>query len=117
MSTIGKRRRENLRRLIDEEYDGVVQRLAAQVEMPHSQVWRVLREKKGENAREMGERLARRIEAACGKSEGWLDLEPTDQTSQESELLAQRILALGEADRDAVLRMVKALSPDADADE
>ena len=114
MSTIGQRRRQNLRRLIDEEYDGVVQRLAAQVEMPHSQVWRVLREKKGDNAREMGERLARRIELACGKGEGWLDLEPTAQTSQESEQLAQRILALSDADRDALMRMVKAMSPDVD---
>lgn len=110
MSAVGARRRKNLRRLIDDEYQGVVQRLAAQVEMPHSQVWRVLRENKGDNAREMGERLARRIETACGKSEGWLDLEPTAQTEQESEALAQRILALPEADRDAVLRMVKALT-------
>lgn len=112
MSSIGKRRRDNLRRLIDEDFNGVVSRLAARVEMPHSQIWRVLRESESENAREMGERLARRIESACEKSEGWLDLEPTAQTSQESERLAQRILALPADDRAAVLRMVTALLPD-----
>ena len=117
MSDMGSVRRNNLRRLIDEEYQGIVQRLAEQVGMPHSQVFRVLREKEGSNQRKIGEKLARRIEDACGKSAGWLDQNPTDQLSAESAALASRINRLPEADRQAVLRMVRALAPDESIEE
>lgn len=114
MSTIGQRRRDNLRRLIEDEYEGVVQRLAEQVGMPHSQVFRVLRESEGVNRRAIGEKLARRIEDACGKEAGWLDQSATDQVSAESAALLRRIEKLPQADRDAVLRMVQALMPDSE---
>lgn len=112
MSTIGKTRKQNLRRLIDERYEGVVQRLATDLEVPHNSLWRLLSNKDSANARSMGEKMARKIERACGLHVGWMDQAITTQTSEESAALAERILSLPEADRDAVLRMVKALSSD-----
>ena len=112
MTDMGETRKNNLRRLIDDQYGGVVNRLAAEVQAPHSAIWRLLAENKTANSRTMGEKMARRIERACGLDEGWMDRDPSAQTSEESSALAERILALPEPDRAAVLRMVQALSSD-----
>lgn len=112
MSIIGITRRTNLQRLIDEEYEGVVQRLAKQVGIQHSQLWRVLKEDQvAGQPRYVGEKLARKIEEKVGLHEGWLDQNRTEQKVSSAIALAERIDALPEKDRDAVLRMVAALTP------
>lgn len=112
MSIIGITRRTNLQRLIDEEYEGVVQRLAKQVGIQHSQLWRVLKEDQvAGQPRYVGEKLARKIEEKVGLHEGWLDQNRTEQEFSSALALAEKIDALPEKDRDAVLRMVAALTP------
>ena len=117
MSTIGEIRRTNLRRLIDEKYEGVVQRLAKDCGIQHSQLWRVLKEEQVVGQpRYVGERLARRIEEAVGLHNGWMDQDQERQSSDRIVALAERISNLREADRLTVERMIDGLSS-LDADE
>ena len=44
MTTIGELRKQNLRRLIDEHYEGVLNSLAKAANIQHSQLWRVLKD-------------------------------------------------------------------------
>lgn len=114
MSIIGNTRRLNLQRLIDEQFEGVVQRLAKQVGIQHSQLWRVLKDdQSGIEPRYVGEKLARKIENSVGLHEGWLDQSISQQDFNSALALAERIEALDDADRAAVLRMVAALAPPA----
>ena len=111
MSIIGNTRRLNLQRLIDEQFEGVVQRLAKQVGIQHSQLWRVLKDdQSGIEPRYVGEKLARKIENSVGLHEGWLDQSISEQDFNSALALAERIDALDDADRAAVLRMVAALA-------
>lgn len=111
MTVIGEVRRNNLRKLIDTKYDGVVQRLAKECNIQHSQLWRVLKEERvAGQPRYVGEKLARKIEAATGLHHGWLDQPPEQQDKGAVSALAQRIDRLSPDDRAAVLRMVDALT-------
>ena len=115
MTVIGETRRANLRRLIETKYDGVVQRLAKECGIQHSQLWRVLKEDQvAGQPRYVGERLARKIEEASGLHAGWLDQPPEEQNKGAVSALAQRIERLSVDDRAAVLRMVEALSAQSD---
>ena len=111
MTVIGEIRKKNLRRLIDDRYDGVVQRLAKDCNIQHSQLWRVLKDERVEGQpRYVGERLARKIEEAVGLHVGWMDQEQDRQSSEMVVSLAERIAKLPEADRLTVERMISALS-------
>ena len=115
MTVIGEVRRENLKRLIEEKYDGVVQRLAKECNIQHSQLWRVLKEEQvAGQPRYVGEKLARKIEQAAGLYTGWLDTTPDKQSVSEANALADRIRGLSPEDRAVVLRMVEALVPESE---
>ncbi len=63
-------RRKNLQMLIDKRFGGVSRRLALQCNVDPASLSRIL----GPGARvNLGDRLARKIEAAVGLREGWLD--------------------------------------------
>jgi len=111
MSVIGETRKQNLRRLIDERYEGVVQRLAKECNIQHSQLWRVLKDAQvAGQPRYVGEKLARRIERAVGLHNGWMDQDPDRQSSDHITALAERIAGLPESDRLTVERMIDGLS-------
>ena len=116
MGTIGEVRKRNLKRLIDERYDGVLNRLAKAAQIQHSQLWRVLKDDpvKGQ-PRYLGEVLARRLEEVSGVHRGWLDEDEVSQMASYAESLAQRIQALPEEDRATVLRMIDVLGDRADS--
>ena len=107
MTTIGELRKQNLRRLIDEHYEGVLNRLAKAANIQHSQLWRVLKDDpvKGQ-PRYLGETLARRLEEVTGLPRGWLDQSDQDQLIAESGALALRIRRLPAADQATILRMI-----------
>lgn len=65
-------RRKNLRWLIDNAYAGVDANLARVLEIQPSQIARVF-SRNPKNQRNMGTRLAHRIEDAAGKPRGWMD--------------------------------------------
>lgn len=117
MSVIGEIRKQNLRRLINDRYDGVVQRLAKDCNIQHSQLWRVLKDEPvAGQPRYVGEKLARKIEKAVGLHNGWMDQDSDRQSNDRIVVLAERISKLSEADRQTVERMIDGLSS-LDADE
>ena len=71
MRTSADIRRENLRYLIDTKFQGVKNRLANHIGVTHMQIARIFHA--GESARNVGDRLARKIEAGCDLATGWLD--------------------------------------------
>ena len=71
MRTIKDIRRQNLRYVINARFGGVTNRMAKQTGIAQMQLARVFLN--SSNRREMGERLARRIEKACQLEEGWID--------------------------------------------
>ena len=108
MSLIAKRRKHNLRRLIDSEFDGVVSKLADHVEIKHSMLFRVLAK---DPKRNLGEKLARRIETSCGIAEGWLD---ADRDAPQVEcLLTHKLMKLCGEDRRKIMWVVQLLEESA----
>ena len=116
MTTIGETRKRNLRRLIDERYEGVLNRLAKAANIQHSQLWRVLKDDpvKGQ-PRYLGETLARRLEEVSELPRGWLDLSHHDQLIAESDALAARIRRLPADDQATILRMIDVLADTGDS--
>lgn len=113
MSVIGIRRKENLRYLIDTQFDGVVQRLARRCEIQHSQIWRVLKDTpvKGQ-PRWVGEKLARRIEEHCELPEGWLDTDRSE-APEVDRLFIERLSRLSADELKCVKRFVQLLEESA----
>lgn len=110
MGTIGETRKRNLRRLIDQNYEGVVNRLAKAASIQHSQLWRVLKDDpvKGQ-PRYLGETLARRLEEVSGVPRGWLDQNDKEQLIAQSDALAARIRRLPADDQATILKMIDVL--------
>lgn len=66
-------RRQRLRILINERFDGVDARLATKISRQAAQIARIFATNK--HKRDIGEKLARHIERSCGLPSGWLDLD------------------------------------------
>lgn len=60
-----------MRYLIDSKFQGVKNRLATHIGVTHMQIARIFHA--GGSARNVGDKLARKIEAGCGLEMGWLD--------------------------------------------
>lgn len=101
---IYEQRKVNLRRLIDERYEGVIKKLCGDVGVSHNTIWRLVADSK--HGRNIGEDLARRIENASGVPAGYLDLTIEGQTDAEIEQMAARISALPKRNREALLQML-----------
>ncbi len=86
---IYQRRRQNLLRLIEAEFNGNQTAFAGKTGVKPPQVNRWVSETANDK-RNITERSARKIEYACGKSDGWLDaadlVEPTPQLVHDSGL-------------------------------
>ena len=102
MSKVGGVRKSNLKKLINEQFDGVVNRFSKQADIAHSAVWRMLRDEKkhNKNSRWMGEKLARKIEKSCGLPGLWLDIEGNN--SDVKCLLTYRISRLTKKEREMI---------------
>ena len=71
MRTSADIRRENLRYLIDTKFQGVNNRIAKHLGVQPMQISRVFHS--GESARNVGDKLARKVEVGLGLESGWLD--------------------------------------------
>ena len=116
MTTNGETREKNLRRLIDEKYEGILNRLAKAANIQHSQLWRVLKDDpvKGQ-PRYLGETLARRLEEVSGVHRGWLDQDEISQAYAQADALAARIRRLPADDQATILRMIDVLADTGDS--
>lgn len=101
---ISEIRRFRLRKLIHSKFSGVSARLAEQIDKQPSYVARIF-SSNPEHARNIGERLAREIERACGLEKGYLDAPLT------------KAEALGEFERDSSARTVRNEPSDASVKE
>lgn len=72
MKTKAEVRRDNLRIVINEEFDGVLKNLAAAIEKKPSQLSNLVRQK---NPHNVGDKMARLIEEKLNKPIGWLDID------------------------------------------
>ena len=102
MRTSADIRRENLRYLIDTKFQGVKNRLANHVGVAHMQIARIFHA--GETARNVGDKLARKIEAGCGLETGWLD-----QDHAQSDDIMQKFNSLDVEGQLAIKQMLDAL--------
>ena len=108
MTPIQQLRKSNLRRLIDDQFDGRPYRFAKHCGKKHGHIFRLL----GPNStRTLGERLARDLEASCELTAGWLD---TDHDAPQVEcLLTHRIKRLSADDRGKLMWVVQLLEESA----
>lgn len=95
-------RADNLRKLIDEEFDGVTNKLCKKMGLAHIVLSRLIQENP---QRFIGDALARDIETAGGKPHGWLD-NPTHATENN---LAEKIARLNGRDKAIVLSLLGSL--------
>ena len=96
-------RADNLRKLIDEEFDGVTNRLCKRMGLAHIVLSRLIQDNP---QRFIGDVLARDIEKAGGKPYGWLD-NPIHSTEND---LAEKISRLDNRDRAIVLSLLDSLT-------
>jgi hypothetical protein len=82
-------RRQNLRRILEEDFGGSQAELARKIGKKDSAISRVFMD--GKNRRNIGAKFARTIETAAGKPKGWLDVEHIDP-----EMLAKATVAVDE---------------------
>jgi hypothetical protein len=97
-----KIRSDNLKKLIDENYGGVTNRLAKQMGLAHIVLSRLI---KSNPKRFIGDLLARDIEKAGGKPYGWLD----NAVHASENDLAEKISRLDNRDRAIVLSLLDSL--------
>ena len=95
-------RRENLRYLIQIKYGGVTNRMATETGIQQMQLARVFL--KTHNRRDVGTKLARRIEEAAGLDEGWLD-----QDHARSDDISTRMDLLDLSSRKAIESVIDAM--------
>jgi len=100
--TVYEIRRENLKYLIQVRYKGVPNQMAKQTGIAQMQLARIFLN--SDNRREVGDRLARRIEEACSLEPAWMD---TDHSRSDD--LAERIQMLDLNSRQAVEKIVDAM--------
>jgi len=84
---ISEIRRENLKSVIRDHYDGVSRRLALKLELNPSHISRLYTDNE-EHRRNMGDKLARRIEEATGLKNGWLDIPHGSESGSHIPLLS-----------------------------
>lgn len=123
-TTINEIRRENLRYLIDRDYEGIDRKLALKLKVQPTQISRYF--SKSKSRRNISDEYARKIEKASGLDEGWMDeprhIDPEehigisysdgDQVREYLEQFRADVAELSEKDRQKVLQEIReALSP------
>ena len=98
-----KIRSDNLKKLIDEEFGGVTNRLCKRMGLAHIVLSRLIQDNP---QRFIGDQLARDIEKAGGKPHGWLD-NAVHATEND---LAEKIARLDNRDRAIVLSLLDSLA-------
>ena len=96
-------RADNLKKLIDSEFEGVTNQLCQKMSLAHIVLSRLIQPNP---KRFIGERLARDIEKAGGKPYGWLD-NPVHATETD---LAEKIARLNGRDRQIVVSLLGSLA-------
>lgn len=76
---VRERRRENLKRLIDERYEGKTGRLADALGKKRPTIYRLFAESDGAGARDIGEDLAREIERVHRLPMHWMDVDHANE--------------------------------------
>ena len=102
--TVGEIRRENLRRVVDTHYGGVMRRLAVALNVQQIQLSRIY-SKNATSRREIGNDLARNIEAVAGLPRGWMDQVHDDR----ADAIYDQLSRLDDRDRDAVEALIRSL--------
>lgn len=102
---IYEQRKANLQALIKDKYGGTIKGLSDAVGVSHNTIWRLVSDTK--HGRNIGEDLARRIEAATGVPSGYLDLSSQSQDDAVAREMSERILALPKRNREAMLEMLE----------
>lgn len=112
--TIEEVRRINLRQLIEESEDGTALALAKKCGTAASYLSSILIRYKTEsgNIREMGSRLARKLEEGCDKPKGWMDILHSDDAAPDADEdeLRQLYLAMDRKTRSVLIEQAKLLS-------
>lgn len=103
MRTIHDVRRENVIKLINDQFDGVTNRLAKAVDVKHHVISRCL---KPEADRSLGVNLVRKIESVCDLPTGSLD-EADEEGIQYANKLAERLDQLRPEHRDRLLDLLE----------
>ena len=98
-----KIRSDNLKKLIEEEFDGVTNRLCKRMGLAHIVLSRLIQDNP---QRFIGDQLARDIEKAGGKPYGWLD----NAVHASENDLAEKIARLDNRDRAIVLSLLDSLA-------
>ena len=96
-------RADNLKKLVEQEFDGVTNRLCKRMNIALIVISRLMQPNP---KRFIGERLARDIEKAGGKPYGWLD-NPVHATETD---LAEKIARLNGRDRQIVVSLLGSLA-------
>lgn len=96
-------RRQNLRAVIEAEFGGVPARLARALGCQPTSISRLT--SSAASKRNMGDKMARDIERAAGRPDGWMDI----LHDAEMDPLTSAITDLVPAERQAVLAFVDAL--------
>jgi len=102
MRTIKQIRRDNLEYLVRTRYNAVPNRLAKACGVHQIQISRILAE--GESRRDLGDKLARTIEAGAGLENGWLD-----QEHAAAEQIISKISSLSAEQKEAIESLVDQL--------
>lgn len=102
-----KTRKDNLRRLIDTRFDGVVLRFAEAMAYKPPHVHRWLTD--AASAQKMSETSAREIEQQLGLRRGWMDTAEHDAIEAEEQLLLTLFRQATVAHRHAVLTLLENL--------
>ncbi len=99
-------RRRRARLLIDQEFKGIDAGLAERIDTQPSQVSRWFMENP-KHRRNIGEKMARRIEKECGLPPGWMDNELDDSTAPR----ARHAYSFDERMKDRLLDLFDKLKP------
>tara|TARA_Y100000385_G_C12815143_1_gene517863 strand:- start:93 stop:422 length:330 start_codon:yes stop_codon:yes gene_type:complete len=95
-------RRENAKYILETQFQGVKNRMASAVGVPHMQIARLFFDT--ENRRKCGDKLARKIEEALGLERGWID-----QDHAKTDMIMTKIATLNQEQRRAVESVVDAM--------
>jgi len=107
--SIAQIRRENLEAVITHHFGGTAARLAEAIAVEPPAIARV--RKLGKWSQGIGDSMARKIEAAAGLPENWLDYPHNDLNE-----ISERFTELSDEGRDQIRKMIEFFARDQQAD-
>lgn len=94
MKPVQDTRRDNLRELINNQFDGHPTRLARAAGVRQASLVSRYTTDRPSARKRMGERFARKIEAALQLEPGWMDIDHTVDDMQDERVLRERLAAI-----------------------